>query len=101
MGWTRPRACAQLLDCGINRRLVYPSPAERLEYLTFSEECGEDAARERTRVSTRRGRADGPLRIGEYDVRCAEGPACQVGVKVGARGKNAPCKRVIEPASVG
>jgi hypothetical protein len=51
-------------------------------------------------VSARRGRVGGPVRIGEYDVRCAEGPARQVGVKVGARGEDAPYKRIIESASV-
>jgi hypothetical protein len=41
---TYPRACAQFLDRGINRRLVYPHAAESLQNLTFPEECGEDAA---------------------------------------------------------
>lgn len=43
----------------------------------------------------------GPVRISEYDVRCAEGPARQVGVQVSVRGEDAPGERVIKPASVG
>ena len=42
-----------------------------------------------------------PVRIGEYDVRCAEGPACHMGVQVSVRGEDAPGERVIKPASVG
>ena len=35
------------------------------------------------------------LRVGEHDVRCAEGPARQMGMQVGARGEDAPGKRVV------
>ena len=51
LGWvfrmdaTHPRACAQLLNRGVDCGLVYTFAAERLEDLTVPEECGKDAAR--------------------------------------------------------
>ena len=44
MDATHPRACAQLLDRGVNRGLVYTFTSERLEDLTFPEERGKHAA---------------------------------------------------------
>ena len=41
---THPRACAQLLDRGVDCGLVYAYTTKRLEYLTFPEECRKDSA---------------------------------------------------------
>ena len=71
MRWTHPRACAQLLDRGVDCGLVYPCAAERLKDLTFPEERRKDAAGVWTWVSARRGKGEGgggALRIGEHDV---------------------------------
>ena len=44
MDATHPRACAQLLDRGVDCGLVYTFTSERLEDLTFPEERGKHAA---------------------------------------------------------
>jgi len=40
LAWAHSRACSQLLDRGIDHGLV--DTTERLEDLTFPEECGKD-----------------------------------------------------------